>query len=263
MANEIEQPIYDVCNHDIRYHGINSKKLAENLQNSYNTSNLIYEGQNEFTISRPDILLISEDCIYGIEHFEFDDFKRRKGSTGKAFIKKKEKDFQTNFNDYGTNLPYYCESYDMENEENLQTGYEFFVDNFLYAFNEHYNKINEYKENIKNFLKEKGLSKEIKIYFLIENASPMMPFCNDDGLIYIPFYSKEIQERIQKSNDLDGIISLNKDNAVLTFIYSKEDGKINEIFPIKDKEYYHSASKPHMILSQIIIETNNQTQNEV
>ena len=254
MANEIELPIYDICKHNILYCGENSKKIAINLQTNYGTSNLIYEGQDGFNISRPDILLIDDEFIYGIEHFEFDDFKRRKGSTGKAYINKKEKDFQKNFNEYGVKLPCYSEFYGVDNEENLQIGYDFFVDNFIYAFDEHYNKINEYKININKFLEENNLSKKIKIYFLIENASLIMPFVSGidkyNGCIYTPFYSKEIQDKIKESNLLDGIISLNKNNTPLTFIYSKDDCDINELSPIIDKQYYHSASKPHIHQTQ-------------
>lgn len=254
MANEIEKPIYDICNNDISYLGETSKRLAINLHNNYGTSMLIYEGQEAFCIPRPDILLIDDKFIYGIEHFEFDDYKRNGGSTGRAFLSKKEKDFKKNFSKINfenndSNFSYYKESYDMSKEESLKVGYNYFVDNFLYGFNQHYEKIEDYKKNIEKYLLKNKLQREIKIYFLIENSSPLMPFCDGsdeyNGLMYVPFYSKEIQEKIKNSDNLDGIISLNKNNKPLTIIYSKQDGQIDELCNIINNKYYHSASKPH------------------
>ncbi len=207
---------------------------------------IIYENQE-----RPDILIISDTNIYGIEHFEFDDFKREKGSTGKATVKKFEKDFDKDFEQANVEEGYFRKNIDLK-ETLLFADYDFFVKNFIESFNDHYSKINEYKKNIEEYLKINSLQREIKILFLIENSSPFSPLISKkgyEGKIYLPFNSKEILDCVNNSDNLDGLIYLSYLNNDIRFVHSFDGGKmINETF---EKDAYMSNSK--VFISDTII----------
>lgn len=228
----------------IHYNNTNYKNTLLLCKDFFSQNNtFIYEHQE-----RPDILIISDTKIYGVEHFEFDDFKRKKGSTGKATIKKFEKDFKNDFKNTNMKDGYFTKGIDLS-KENLSTGYDFFVNNFLESFDEHYKKIDEYKENISNYLKDHNLNKEIEILFLIENSSLFTPLISKEnlqGCVYLPFHSKEIFEKLNNSPKLNGFIYLasfsNKEN--ISYIHSFSDGKLyNKII---EKDFYMSLSKPYI-----------------
>lgn len=256
MASEVELSLHNICNYSVMHSGTNSAILNKHLKDNYNTPNLIYKEQE-----RPDILLLCDNFIYGIEHFGYDDSAQKKGSKMQAFISKKEKDFQNNCVKKLSGNSYCYESYNIEDETGLDTGYKYFVDNFLCAFDKHYDKIDAYKENIKDYLKENNLEREIKIYFLTENFSPFSPICNGDdrynGLPYIPVFAQEVQKRLLKADLLDGIIMCCCLNSPFTVIYSKEDCVLSDAFPIIDKSLYQSLSKTHDVQIGYSIKTTN------
>lgn len=243
--NEVELPLYNICRNEKAKNmsingGLNSIQLYNNLRNAYGTTNLIYEESQE----RPDILLITESDIIGIEHFEFDDFyrKKNKGSTGKALVGKFSKEFERE----AINKKTYIKTLNIEDDKEIKAGYNYFVNNFTESFIEHYNKIDEYISNISEYLKRHNLQKNIKIYFMIENASPFSAtlICNEENCgIFTPFHSKEIRKIISNANKIDGIITLDTANTPLNIFYSREDCDINTIVAEELDFKYISHSK--------------------
>lgn len=250
MANKEKEPLQKLFDGGYIHFNVDNNDAAINLCKDLfvETNSVIFENQE-----RPDILIISDKKIYGIEHFEFDDFKRRKGSTGKATIKKFEKDFLKEFDDASISDGYFRKSIDLD-KENLLTGYDFFVNNFLETFNEHYEKIDEYKQNIHNFLIEKNLDRDIEILFFIENSSPFSPLITKEGYeknLFLPFNSKEILEKLNSIQGLNGIIYLTRFNEDMKYIHSFNGGKMNN--EIIEKEFYFSTSKTYVSDTIIVI----------
>ena len=245
MSNKETDALFQLFkDRQIHYNNTNCKNTLLLCKDLFSPNNIVvYEKQE-----RPDILIISDTKIYGIEHFEFDDFKRKKGSTGKATIKKFEKDFKNDFKNTNMKNGQFTKCIDLS-KENLSIGYDFFVNNFLESFDEHYNKIDEYKKNISNYLKNNSLNKEIEILFLIENSSLFTPLISKEnlqGCVYLPFYAEEIFDKLNHSTKLNGFIYLasfsNKEN--INYIYSFKDGNLsNEII---EKKFYMSLSTPYI-----------------
>lgn len=145
---------------------------------------------------RPDMIFILENQVIGVEVFEFSSYptSRKKGN----LVKRKENIVeQENLKERRKNGKKYFETHI---ETNLSK--ENYSNNFIKSFNEHYSKIEEYKENLRKY------NKNNKIYFLIKDCTVdgNEIIYNDKPIFYYPLMNKEIFNFLMDKNKIDGII---------------------------------------------------------
>ncbi len=127
---------------------MNELKRALSKQHSINCPNLNAEytkfikniGKiNEF--ERPDGFIIIDDMLYGIEHFEFDSSK---------FIKRKKvQKIDKKLGRIGQLLNSYPDNTFYQDEVNSNISIEQYFENLLRNYQNHYEKIDSYLDNIK------------------------------------------------------------------------------------------------------------------
>jgi hypothetical protein len=143
----------------------------------------------------PDLLLISSNAIYAVEHFKIDASTfTKKGST---FKRKYNKKYSESINDkIKTKLE--ADGFAMISEE-IETPlmYQNLYDNLVNIFNKHYLKITKYRENIESKLKIKD--RAIKFVFFVQydcifpsfifkdNSNKMRFIFPDNDLRFIEF----------------------------------------------------------------------------
>ena len=95
--------------------------------------------------------------------------------------------------------------------------------NFFKNFNNHYNKIEEYKSNIMKIVP----NIPVKMCFYINDETEMgnIIFSNEFHRGYILFMNKAILERIENATNLDYIIFQHKENGYLTNLYFFKNNK--------------------------------------
>lgn len=203
---------------------------------------VIYEmDQEEFTkmvnfmgtYEKPDILSIFDNKIIGIEHFEFDSYNNlKKGSDyqikEKIIQRKMDKQIENDLISKKTMLI----NDKIENTSTLENYYN----NFIKVFENHYKKIESYKEHIECDFDCKN--KIIEFWFFIEDVTPLGNYfisSKGNNCLMSPLYSNEIIDLLKKSKKLKGIIvgryAMNKYN--LCIINNEE--KVLEKFN-KEKE---------------------------
>lgn len=166
--------------------------------------NKVIDPKNIGMYERPDILSIFDDKIIGIEHFEFDSFKRnRKGSDFKV----KENQVKKKLKEKAHELLKYEDSVMLSDQIKSSSSLDNYYKNFEKVFLEHYNKIDSYIEHIKSDFNCRG--KKIYICFFAEDVSPLGSYFldkkRDINLLY-PLYSSKIINLLEKSEKLEYLI---------------------------------------------------------
>lgn len=194
---------------------------------------------NWHSFERPDIYSRNGDVVYGLEHFEYDAHKHgKKGSQSsrerliieqsiKAEIREKlrHQDTVTSFRSMRS----------MANEE-------YYKQNFMKIFTEHYAKVGEYKKHIVSELNVG--SENISIWFIAEDTTPLGTYfiCRNklrQGLeSAFPIFFPEIEKLFLESIKIDGIIFADNCNKVLSIV--KRDA--SSVESLKKQHHYQGES---------------------
>lgn len=197
------------------------------------------------------VILNSSEVIYGIEHFEFNSsLQRRKGS---LFRQESEKAKRNHKENVKNNEEFVTTTYTQLMIESSSTNY---FDNFIYGYEKHRKKIDEYKEEIK---KEFDVSQEkIKLGFLIEDNSPTGVIRKDTTRTLYPFNVTEIIELLEDEKDLDFVIFSNYYEDTSYFISIKsiaEVAKMEENVSYKEVDIYENS--PFQIHMSVLFDSEN------
>lgn len=141
-----------------------------------------YNETNESTqfvlFERPDLIVVLNEEIIGIEHFRVDASKStRKGSKYKnkytdSYFEKKQKSLLYT-------LKSEVESAYLSEQINTKLSYSYLLDNIIDNFINHYKKIDEYIYNIQETFNVRN--KKIRIVFFIEMDIIFPSFIQDEG----------------------------------------------------------------------------------
>ena len=160
--------------------------------------------QNMIQFEKPDIISEYDKKIIGIEHFEFDSYKNnKKGSDYKI----KEYEIEKKFSAFMRRELPKRKNVSLTNILKSSSTLENYYTNFTTHFLNHYNKIDEYKNNIKSKINIKD--KELEMWFFVEDVSPLGSyFMNKKREINLlhPFYNIDIIKLLENSPKVKGII---------------------------------------------------------
>lgn len=171
--------------------------IAEDSEELYNNLKNINKLKK---FERPDMFLIKNDIIMGIEAFEFTAYNtNRKGNTVKRKI---EENYKRNEDIFLNNKPNYI--YD-EKIIYDKKSIKIYVKNFKKVFDEHYRNVDEYLKNLSQFLPN---LQNIKIYFLIIDTTVEVNEINyeNKNIVYNPTMNKEILTFLKDKEKINGII---------------------------------------------------------
>ena len=113
----------------------------------------------------PDLFFVKDRLVLIVEHFEFDCYKRtKKGSSFRSEEARIEREFNA--------LPMKENSSVMHATIDAKSSYEYYINNVKQSFDEHYDRIDTYVQNLTKI----GVVKEdsdVKVMFLIDDVSPL------------------------------------------------------------------------------------------
>ncbi|MCL1880660.1 MAG: hypothetical protein FWF76_00610 [Oscillospiraceae bacterium] len=123
-----------------------------------------------FPFESPDAYFLHGDTVIGIEHFQFDSYKTKKGkgSEGRRDEIFAQSDIDMEYNEIrktgkrGT--------IELSRDVTTPMSIQNYQTNLLNGFNQHYNRIADYKKNLLSCVPQ---AKDVKICFYIEDATPM------------------------------------------------------------------------------------------
>ncbi|MDD3264132.1 MAG: hypothetical protein PHT94_04545 [Candidatus Nanoarchaeia archaeon] len=172
----------------------------------FNVKNIVLEESEEILnnilhidkfnpFEKPDMYLLFDDCVIGIEQFEFSAYETTKNGN---LIKIKENQIRKdNLELYRKNNQYYFETH-------IETGVKIiqYENNFEKVLLKHYNNIKIYKENLEK------INSNVKIYFLIKDVTVGGNdiIYNGNPLFYNPTMNKKNIELLKKCKNVDGYI---------------------------------------------------------
>lgn len=191
---------------------------------------------------KPDILSLFDNKVVGIEHFEFDSFKKgRKGSDFKIKHNMMEIDFKKKINEELLKKDSVMVHGQIVPTSSLINYFGNFKDNFI----THYNKIDSYINHIEE---DFGTDKEISICFFAEDVTPLGNYFmnrekSGSPWLLNPLYSDEIIELLINSPKVKYLIigAYAMSEYKLTIIKnSKEvlDRFKKERYKIKEEDYF-------------------------
>lgn len=167
--------------------------------------NKVINSNNIGSYERPDILSIFENKIVGIEHFEFDSYKRsnKHGSDFKIKNYYIERKFDKRMKEVLKEKDSLIVHDQIESTASLNN----YFNNFQKTFKDHYGKINNYLEHIK---KDFDCSnKEIHFCFFAEDVSPLGSYFLDkkrEISLLNPLFSDEVIELLKNSPKVEYLI---------------------------------------------------------
>lgn len=176
---------------DFKHFNLYTTILEDSKDIYYNISDL----SKITSFEAPDMYILEQKFVIGIEHFTFTSYKSsKKGDSIKHKVTENDKNIleQHKKNSMTTFSEYIETNISVEN----------YISNFKKSFIHHYDRINKYKEN----LKEKN--ENIMIYFLIQDntvgGNGIM--YNNNYIPYNPTMNKEILEFLMQYPEIDGFI---------------------------------------------------------
>lgn len=216
----------------------------ENASIYYNIDEEIFKKvlkfENIISYEKPDILSMFENQIIGIEHFEFDSFKRtKKGSTLKIEENQIEKDFEKKMRKA------FKHKKTIIVEEKIQSirSLDNYFNNFKKIFLEHYKKIDSYIEHIKEDFDCRN--KEIHICFFAEDVTHFGNFLikeNEEFLLLNPLYSDEIIEMLKNCLKVEYLIigteMMDKNKIIIIENRKETFEKFKEVRPEVDEKNF-------------------------
>ncbi len=224
MKNELEKIKHKYLKPN-NYYGYYSKIIAKKLLKILN---------NAICCERPDFYYIESDICYICEHFEFDASinKAKKGSMFKRAEHQTRVKIKHEFEDKMTNNP--PSETEISNYGAISKGIHYKQDknswksNFISAFDNHYLKIEDYRNNLisKKIINDKTI---IKYIFIIEDTTIFGAFKNIkmDKICY-PFDFSFGIDVLQKAKRVNYFIFLNESQEELFFVNRSSFNKMKK-----------------------------------
>lgn len=208
------------------------KKILPESEEIYNN---IENAIDVIPSERPDIIFCLDNLSIGLEVFEFTSYqetnkkgnliKRQESIISKSNLEERRK---VGKNYFATHI-----------ETNISL--KNYSNNFIKVFNEHYKKINEYKENLKK------INKNNKIYFLIKDCTVDGNdiIYNNEPVFYYPLMNKEIFEFLKDKTDVDGIIFQSKAlyNQNVFFFFNNSKKAFDILYNENSKYFNYELNK--------------------
>jgi len=171
-----------------------------------------------FPFESPDMYFLYGDTIVGIEHFQFDSYKSSKGK-GSAGIRDEfmtGKEIEEKYKELRQQGK--RETVQLSRRLSTPMSYDDYRANLVNGFNSHYERISEYKSNLRAAAPQ---TQEVKICFYIEDATPLGNYyaSKNERLPLEPLFVKEFAEALMNANELDYVIYSLKDHNYLTQLY--------------------------------------------
>ncbi len=159
-------------------------------------------------LDRPDFYSIVGNTIYIIEHFEIDSTKHnRKGSKQKIEEFKDELRFQQVAGANNDNMSIY------NGQINAEPKIEFYKENLFAAFDDHYNKIESYKNHVRELVQDFDKYKVVTI-FIIEDSSIFGSLYFKNGLkLLLPVFAREFNSYFKSKQNLDLVLCSSETNT--------------------------------------------------
>lgn len=203
------------------------KKILSNSEDIYSN---IENAKKIIPSERPDMVFVLDNQVIGVEVFEFSSYptSNKKGN----LIKRKEEIIEQEIlKERRSNEKKYFTTHI---ETNLSK--ENYSNNFIKVFNEHYSKIEEYKENLKEY------NMNNQIYFLIKDCTVDGNdiIYNEKPLLYYPLMNKEIFDFLRDKTKVDGIIFQCKTIANLNmfFFFNNSKKALDDLYE-ENKIYFN------------------------
>lgn len=193
-----------------------------------------------FNYEAPDIVVVNNDTILLIEHFEIDASRSIKSKGNLDKIEKHKRKLK--FDAYANSLN--SKSVSLTMKVDCKYSKEYYINNLVRSYNQHYAKIDKYVSNVLNeAVTDKN--KEIKKAFFIEDTNPLGSYHLVDGMpkSIVLFFMIEFLELIKESSNLDYIFFSNhsndKQSAHFMSINDESIKKISEnALNIDDKDFF-------------------------
>ena len=164
----------------------------------------VIDQNNIRSYERPDILSIFDNKIIGIEHFEFDSFKKsHKGSNYKIEDNSIKRNFQETVNKELINKKSITVHDEIKSTPSLDNYFSNFKNNFI----QHYNKVDDYIDHIEK--KFDCSNKKVSICFFAEDVSPLGSYFLDKKRktnLLNPLYSDDIIKLLENCPKVKYII---------------------------------------------------------
>ncbi len=197
----------------------------------------------------PDVYIKNENEVWIIEHFEFDCYKaNRKGSSYKRE--------ENRVNNNEKKIVPTEEGVYFGDTINADSSYADYVGNVLKGFNNHYKKIEDYKQNLIN----DGVADEkttFIVIFLIDDVSPLGTSYIDKEAIWRPIilaHCREFLQVLKNAKLVDGVLAVSSasEQKLIWFI---DRNQIDEY--LMNSEDYSECRfvdlKPHVVGFKVAI----------
>lgn len=172
----------------------------------------------------PDIYYIGDDFILGVEHFQFDSSKKKRG--GSSLQQEEARVDKEIIRDYRSQVK---DEYYTEREINVHLSFENYINSLLESFKRHYNNVLEYKNNLKKYAPDK----KVILAFYIEDITSVGNYIvNQKGREHIiPFCVKEFLDVLQNSLELDYVmVHVRRDYIPYMYILQMKEQYIKECY---------------------------------
>lgn len=196
----------------------------------------IFSHGRYYHFERPDIVIEHKNIIFAIEHFEFNatrNLLKNNISIGNELMIQNDK----------FNRKYLCnskidEQFEVIEKIEVEATYDNYKKNFIDAFQKHINKINEYLENLKTYIKS---NKKIKFGFWAEDTYPYGTYIktNKELIPIIPIMDKDVFSFCKQNSNIDFFLFSNHDpdnNPIIFF--EKNDLSSKKILEINKENFF-------------------------
>lgn len=184
-----------------------------------------------FTFEKPDIIIEKNNVLYAIEHFQFNASKQ---------IEKKGKGHGNSFNYIDNSFHKSISFVNKIEKVNIQAKLEFYVENFLSAFNKHCEKVELYKQNIVEW--ECFKTKEIKMGLWCEDNIPFGTYILNEKFktSIVPLMIDEIYHKVKQVSSLDFLIFTTESPIRTPYMFLAELKKLNKsvIMDINEDNFF-------------------------
>ena len=211
----------------------------------------MFYASNHFDHDAPDYVIVKNDDILIVEHFDIDCYKSDRH--GSKFRQEKGRiDRSVN------NIPATLEGKPYHYVVEGEPSFENYILNLNTSFSNHYLKINNYKQNIVNEGFTNDFAK-IKTLFLINDSSPVGTVTIDDSGNLQPVISllcSEFLDLFSKSDNLDYVLSTSMINSEKLIYFADRNNLLNYYKECIDyRQFRFLNAKPHTIGFKIAIPT--------
>ncbi len=167
----------------------------------------------------PDFYSVDGNTIYIYEHFEIDASKHtKKGTDSRIDIGCDNRKFQEKVN--GNNGVIY------HGQLTTKLSFEYYLENLYKNYENHYKKIEAYKDDVCKKLNINKSEYSFKVIFMIEDTTVFGTCYFEKGMKpVLPIFTNQFLDFIANKTDVDNVICSieGSQNQIITWMYSRDD----------------------------------------